>query len=126
MNSHARHLHPERVEDQGIGDNVERYVLDDGVMHVVTYALVDCEVIENEWALDKSFAHVEMKVTKGKVMPTYKNMIEKGKNTHDSEKERLTVFWGRGGRPISSMHWLAHSPYEEVEYVIENEHVVIA
>ena len=45
-------------------------------------------------------------------------------DTYRVEVERVCN--KRGGHPISTIYWYAHSPYQEVEFVIEDEHVLVA
>ena len=43
----------------------------------------------------------------------------------DTDEKRVLLETRRGGRPISSIYLLAHSPYDEVEYVIDHEHMIV-
>ena len=45
---------------------------------------------------------------------------------HNSFHRSPDVHVQRGGHPISSIYFLAYSPYDEVEYVIDHEDMIVA
>ena len=88
-----------------------------------TYSDVVDWILEEHAGLTFDYALVTCMVPKKKKVLSYHMCL----GVHYDRTERADLcFTKRGGQPISTISWYAYSPYQEVEFVIEDENVVIA
>ena len=100
-----------------------RVRVSDGIYTQTNYCMVDTYAVGVGWVPEENeviaFDYAATFMTSKKEEPSYHMCLV----VHYDQTERDDMcFLKRGEHPISTIYWYAHSPYQEVEFVIEDEH----